>query len=256
MRSTGFWMAAWSTVSSQTNERVAVAEKSSSDASLSVESVASASEQLSASIDDISQQAAHAAGIASRAVDQARQTDGTVQGLAKSAGRIGEVVGLINTIAAQTNLLALNATIEAARAGEAGRGFAVVASEVKSLASQTAKATDEISEQIADIQKVAGDAIDAIKRIGGIIGEVNEVATAIAAAVQEQGTATQEITRSTQYAAQGTKSVLENMAGVKTDADTAVAAAHNVKQASETLETQSRHLGSQVTEFLAKIRAA
>ncbi len=245
-----------STVSSQTNERVAVAEKSSSDASLSVESVASASEQLSASIDDISQQAAHAAGIASRAVDQARQTDGTVQGLAKSAGRIGEVVGLINTIAAQTNLLALNATIEAARAGEAGRGFAVVASEVKSLASQTAKATDEISEQIADIQKVAGDAIDAIKRIGGIIGEVNEVATAIAAAVQEQGTATQEITRSTQYAAQGTKSVLENMAGVKTDADTAAAAAHNVKQASETLETQSRHLGSQVTEFLAKIRAA
>jgi methyl-accepting chemotaxis protein len=243
-------------VSRKTNERVEVAQKASSEASLSVESVASASEELSASINDISQQAAHAAGIASRAVNEARQTDGTVQGLAKSAGRIGEVVGLINTIAAQTNLLALNATIEAARAGEAGRGFAVVASEVKSLASQTAKATDEISEQITDIQKVAGEAIDAIKRIGGIIGEVNEVATAIAAAVQEQGAATQEITRSTQYAAQGTRNVSENMQGVKTDADASASAAENVKQASETLETQSQHLGQQVTDFLTKIRAA
>src|SRR5205823_6532817 len=150
-----------SAVSRQTNERVQDAEKASGEASMSVESVASASEQLSASINDISQQAAHAAGIASRAVNQARDTDGTVQGLATSAGRIGEVVGLINTIAAQTNVLALNATIAAARAGEARRGLAVVASEVKSLASQTAKATEEISGQIADIQKVAGEAIDA-----------------------------------------------------------------------------------------------
>ncbi|TMK49905.1 MAG: methyl-accepting chemotaxis protein [Alphaproteobacteria bacterium] len=245
-----------STVSRQTNKRVEVAEKASNEASMSVESVASASEELSASINDISQQAAHAAGIASRAVSQASETDGTVQGLAKSAGRIGEVVGLINTIAAQTNLLALNATIEAARAGEAGRGFAVVASEVKSLASQTAKATEEISEQIADIQKVAGDAIDAIKGIGSIIGEVNEVATAIAAAVQQQGAATQEITRSTQYASQGTKNVSDNITGVKADADAAAAAAENVKEASKTLETQSQQLGSQVTEFLGKIRAA
>jgi methyl-accepting chemotaxis protein len=253
MRSTSSGL---STVSRQTNERVMVAEKASNEASMSVESVASASEELSASINDISQQAAHAAGIASRAVSQASETDGTVQGLAKSAGRIGEVVGLINTIAAQTNLLALNATIEAARAGEAGRGFAVVASEVKSLASQTAKATEEISEQIADIQKVAGEAIDAIKGIGSIIGEVNEVATAIAAAVQEQGAATQEITRSTQYAAQGTKNVSDNITGVKAGADAAAAAANNVKQASETLENQSQQLGSQVTEFLGKIRAA
>jgi methyl-accepting chemotaxis protein len=245
-----------SAVSQKTNERVQVAEKASSEASMSVETVAAASEELSASINDISQQAAHAAGIASRAVSQARDTDGTVQGLAKSAGRIGEVVGLINTIAAQTNLLALNATIEAARAGEAGRGFAVVASEVKSLASQTAKATEEISEQIADIQKVAGEAIDAIKGIGSIIGEVNEVATAIAAAVQEQGAATQEITRSTQFAAQGTKNVSENITGVKTDADASAAAAEDVKRASQTLETQSQQLGSQVTDFLGKIRAA
>ena len=218
-----------STISRQTNERVQVAEKASGEASMSVETVAAASEELSASINDISQQAAHAAGIASRAVGQARDTDGTVQGLAQSAGRIGEVVGLINTIAAQTNLLALNATIEAARAGEAGRGFAVVASEVKSLASQTAKATEEISEQIADIQKVAGEAIDAIKNIGGIIGEVNEVATAIAAAVQQQGAATQEITRITQYAAQGTKNVSDNITGVKADADAAAAAAEDVE---------------------------
>lgn len=245
-----------SAVSRQTNERVEIAGKASHDASTSVESVAAAAEELSASINDISQQAAHAAGIASRAVNQARETDSTVQGLAQSAGRIGEVVGLINTIAAQTNLLALNATIEAARAGEAGRGFAVVASEVKSLASQTAKATEEISEQIADIQKVAGDAINAIQAIGGIIGEVNEVATAIAAAVQEQGAATQEITRSTQYAAQGTKNVSDNITGVKADADTAAGAAENVKQASETLESQSRQLGQEVSDFLGKIRAA
>jgi methyl-accepting chemotaxis protein len=245
-----------SSVSRQTNERVEVAQKASGDASMSVESVASAAEELSASINDISQQASHAAGIASRAVNQARETDGTVQGLAKSAGRIGEVVGLINTIAAQTNLLALNATIEAARAGEAGRGFAVVASEVKSLASQTAKATEEISEQISDIQKVAGEAIDAIKGIGGIIGEVNEVATAIAAAVQQQGAATQEITRSTQYAAQGTKNVSDNITGVKTDADAAAAAAEHVKDASQTLENQSQYLGNQITEFLGRIRAA
>jgi methyl-accepting chemotaxis protein len=245
-----------STISRQTNERVQVAGKASGEASMSVETVAAASEELSASINDISQQAAHAASIASRAVGQARNTDGTVQGLAQSAGRIGEVVGLINTIAAQTNLLALNATIEAARAGEAGRGFAVVASEVKSLASQTAKATEEISEQIADIQKVAGEAIDAIKNIGGIIGEVNEVATAIAAAVQQQGAATREITRSTQFAAQGTKNVSDNITGVKADADAAAAAAEDVKQASQTLETQSQQLGNQVTQFLGKIRAA
>ena len=245
-----------SEVSRQTNTRVEVAERASGEASMSVESVASAAEELSASINDISQQAAHAAGIASRAVDKARQTDDTVQGLARSAGRIGEVVGLINQIAAQTNLLALNATIEAARAGEAGRGFAVVASEVKSLASQTAKATEDISEQIADIQKVAGDAVDAIQGIGSIIGEVNEVATAIAAAVQEQGAATQEITRSTQYAAQGTKNVTENISGVKSNADTAASASDDVKRASQTLETESQALGNQVTAFLGKIRAA
>jgi methyl-accepting chemotaxis protein len=245
-----------SKVSTQTNASVQVAAKASSEASVNVQSVASAAEQLSASINDISRQAAHAAGIASRAVNQARSTDGTVQGLAKTANRIGEVVGLINDIASQTNLLALNATIEAARAGEAGRGFAVVASEVKSLASQTAKATDDISEQIADMQKVAGDAIEAIKGIGGIIGEVNEVATAIAAAVEQQGAATQEITRSTQQAAQGTRNVSDNIIGVSAGADAAGAAAQNVKTASEMLGAQTEQLRGQVDAFLGRIRAA
>src|SRR6266851_196564 len=170
-----------SLVSSQTNAQVHQAARASGEASNNVQNVASASEELSASISDISRQVTHAASIASRAVEMARQTDDTVQGLSKTASRIGEVVGLINEIASQTNLLALNATIEAARAGDAGKGFAVVASEVKSLAGQTAKATEEISEQIAAVQKVAMEAIQAIKGIGGIIGEVNEVASAIAA---------------------------------------------------------------------------
>jgi len=245
-----------SSVSTQTNASIQTAAKASDEASASVQSVASAAEELSASINDISRQAAHAAGIASRAVNQARATDGTVQGLAQTANRIGEVVGLINDIASQTNLLALNATIEAARAGEAGRGFAVVASEVKSLASQTAKATEDISGQIADIQRVAGEAIAAIQTIGGIIGEVNEVATAIAAAVEEQGAATQEITRSTQQAAQGTKNVSDNIVGVSSGADAAGAAAQNVKTASEMLSTQTQQLRGQVDAFLGKIRAA
>ncbi|MGM4896246.1 methyl-accepting chemotaxis protein [Tardiphaga sp. 839_C3_N1_4] len=244
------------TVSSRTNARIQVAAQASGEASMNVQNVASASEELSASINDISRQATHAAGIANRAVSQARQTDTTVQGLATTANRIGEVVGLISDIASQTNLLALNATIEAARAGEAGRGFAVVASEVKSLASQTAKATDDISEQIADIQKVANEAIQAIQGIGGVIAEVNEVATAIAAAVEEQGAATLEITRSTQQAATGTKNVSENISGVRTDADATGAAAQDVKTASETLSEQTRKLGAQVTDFLGKIRAA
>jgi methyl-accepting chemotaxis protein len=253
MRATSEGMSA---VSSQTNAQVQSAARASDDASTNVNSVASASEELSTSITDISRQVSHAANIARRAVDQARQTDGTVQGLVNTAGRIGEVVGLINDIAGQTNLLALNATIEAARAGEAGKGFAVVASEVKSLATQTAKATEEISQQIAAVQKVAGDAIDATKGIGGIIGEVSEVATAIAAAVEEQGAATQEITRSTQQAAQGTHAVSSSIAGVLAGADATGTAAQKVKSASEAVGTQTRQLNGRVTAFLNNIRAA
>jgi methyl-accepting chemotaxis protein len=245
-----------SSISSETNAQVRMAAKASGEASSNVNNVAAASEELSTSITDISRQVTHAATIASRAVEQARQTDGTVQGLVATASRIGEVVGLINDIASQTNLLALNATIEAARAGDAGRGFAVVASEVKSLATQTAKATEDISQQIAAVQKVAGEAIDAIQGIGGIIGEVSEVATAIAAAVEQQGAATQEITRSTQQAARGTDDVSNNITGVIAGADATGTAAENVKSASEALGAQTRQLGNQVDAFLSNIRAA
>ena len=245
-----------SSVSGETNAQVRKAATASGDASTHVQSVAAASQQLSTSISNIGRQVTHAAAIANRAVEQARQTDDTVQGLATTASRIGEVVELINSIAAQTNLLALNATIEAARAGEAGRGFAVVASEVKSLATQTAKATEEISQQISDVQKVAGEAVEAIKGIGGIIGEVSQVATAIAAAVGQQGAATQEITRSTQQAAQGTQQAADNIRGVTAGADATGAAAANVKSAAEVLSVQTAQLSDQVDDFLNNIRAA
>ena len=248
--------ASMSTMSDQTNASVQLAAQASGEASVNVQSVASATEQLSASINDISRQVARAAETAGRAVDQARQTDDTVQGLSQTAGRIGEVVNMINDIAGQTNLLALNATIEAARAGEAGRGFAVVASEVKSLANETAKATEEITQQIAAVQKVASDAMNAIKGIGGTIAEVSEVATAIAAAIEEQGAATREISRNTQQAAEGTRNVSNNIGGVTAGADAARAAAQSVKSASEALTHQTNQLRGQIDGFLGKIRAA
>ena len=245
-----------SAISEQTNTQVKTAVQASEEASANVQTVAASSEELTASIADISRQVVHAAGIAGRAVDETRQTDGTVRGLAETAERIGEVVKLINDIAGQTNLLALNATIEAARAGEAGKGFAVVASEVKSLATQTAKATEEISSQIAAVQKVTQDAMEAIKGIGSTIGEVNAVATSIASAVEEQGTATQEITRNTQDAARRTKEASDNIAGVAGGANATGSAAQNVKSAAEELGTRTEQLRGQVNDFLTKIRAA
>jgi methyl-accepting chemotaxis protein len=240
----------------QTNDQVHKAAAASEEASTNVQTVAAASEELSASIGEISRQVSHAATIAGRAVEETRETDGTVQGLAESAGRIGEVVKLISDIAEQTNLLALNATIEAARAGEAGKGFAVVASEVKSLATQTAKATEDIAAQIAAIQRVTQDAVEAIRRIGGTIGEVSTVATSIASAVEEQGAATQEITRNTQEAARRTKDVSDNIAGVAEGADATGSAAEGVKSSAEALGQRTEQLRGQVGDFLAKIRAA
>jgi methyl-accepting chemotaxis protein len=245
-----------SAISHQTSTQVKTAAQASEEASANVQTVASASEELSASIADISRQVVHAAEIAGRAVDETKQTDGTVRGLAESAERIGEVVKLINDIAGQTNLLALNATIEAARAGEAGKGFAVVASEVKSLANQTAKATEEISGQIAAVQKVSKEAMDAIQGIGSTIGEVSTVATSIASAVEQQGSATQEITRNTQGAARRTKDASDNIAGVSKGADATGMASQNVKSAAEALALRTEQLRGEVNDFLAKIRAA
>ena len=170
-------------------------------------SVASAAEELSSSVVEISRQVQQSARMAGDAVSQARDTSFRVNELSKAASRIGDVVDLINTIAGQTNLLALNATIEAARAGEAGRGFAVVASEVKALAEQTAKATGEISQQIGGIQSATQDSVTAITEISDSIEKLSEISSAIAAAVEEQGAATQEIARNVQQAAQGTTKV-------------------------------------------------
>jgi methyl-accepting chemotaxis protein len=239
----------------QSNEAVKAVAGAAADASNNVQTVAAASEELSASIAEISRQVATAASTAGRAVEETLQTDSTVQGLADTAAKIGDVVKLISDIAGQTNLLALNATIEAARAGEAGKGFAVVASEVKSLANQTASATEEITAQIAAIQAVTKDAVEAIKRIGGTIGEVSTIATSIAAAVEEQGAATQEITRNTQLTAKRTTDVSGYVAGVTAAADATGQAAKGVESAAAALGNQATALGSQVTAFLGHIRA-
>jgi methyl-accepting chemotaxis protein len=177
-----------------------------------------------------------------------------VQGLAEAANKIGDVVSLINDIAGQTNLLALNATIEAARAGEAGKGFAVVAQEVKNLANQTAKATEEISQQIGAVQEETTGAVDAIGKIRSIIGEVNDIATTISSAVEEQGVSTQEIARSVQQAAQGTQGVNESIASVSKAAGDAGAAASQVLGAAGDLTNQSRDLRAAVDGFLERIR--
>jgi methyl-accepting chemotaxis protein len=240
----------------RSNRQVKSAATASEEASTNVQTVAAASEELSASIGEISRQVASAATLAGRAVEETRDTDKTIQGMAEIATRIGDVIKLINDIAGQTNLLALNATIEAARAGEAGKGFAVVASEVKSLANQTAKATEDIATQISAVQNVTQEVVGAIKRIGGTIDEVSAVATSIASAVEQQGAATQEITRSTQQAAQRTREVSENISGVTSDAEATGSAADGVKSAAQALSQQSERLRSQVDEFLAKIRAA
>jgi len=233
-----------------------VVASASEEASTNVQSVASATEELSSSITEISRQVQESARVASEAVGQARTTTERVSELSKAATRIGDVVELINTIAGQTNLLALNATIEAARAGEAGRGFAVVASEVKALAEQTAKATGEIGQQISGIQSATQESVGAIKDISDTIERLSEISSAIAAAVEEQGAATQEISRNVQQAAEGTHQVSSNITDVQRGASETGSASAQVLSAAQSLSGDSNRLKLEVGKFLTTVRAA
>jgi len=228
----------------------------SEQASSNMQSIATATEELSASVDEIGRRAQESNRIAEAAVLQAQQTDGRIGKLSRAAQEIGDVVKLITAIAEQTNLLALNATIEAARAGDAGRGFAVVASEVKSLASQTAKATDEISTHIAGMQDATKESVAAIKEIGGTIGQISNIASTIATAVEEQSSATQEIARSVQNVAEGTGEAATNIMEVNRGAAETGSASANVLEAAQSLSAESARLREELDRFMANIRAA
>lgn len=227
----------------------------SMETSSSVQTVASATEEMNASIAEIARQVEESTKVAGAAMREAEQTNSVVGDLAQSAQRIGEVVQLINDIAAQTNLLALNATIEAARAGEAGKGFAVVASEVKNLAGQTAKATEEISSQIQGMQTVTGTAVGAIRGISGTIARINEISTAISGAVSQQQATTSEISRSVLQASQATSSVSSGLQQVTEAATQTGTTASEVLAAAQELSRQSESLHSEVEGFLGRIRA-
>jgi methyl-accepting chemotaxis protein len=242
--------------SEEAARQTAAAAAASTQASSNVGTVASATEELTASIGQIGQQVTRSAEIAEKAAEEARRTNVVVEGLASGTQKIGEVVTLIQSIASQTNLLALNATIEAARAGDHGRGFAVVASEVKALANQTAKATEEISAQIHDIQTATGEAVAAIQAIGGTIAEINEISSTIANAVEQQGTATREISGNVQQAANGTSMVNDNIVAVARTSSQAGAAASKLLAAANGLSKQSEQLKLEVGSFLSSVRAA
>ncbi len=245
-----------SATADQSSALVSAVASAAEETSVNVQTVSSGTEELSSSIEEIGRQVVTSAEIARKAVAEAGATDTTMQGLADNASRISMVVDLIQTIASQTNLLALNATIEAARAGEAGRGFAVVASEVKNLATQTAKATDEIRQQIVTMQTVTTSAVSAIRSIGTTIGEINDVTTAIAAAVEEQGAATREIARNISHAAAGTSEVSSNIVGVSSASTEAGTAAGEVLTASGALRREADVLRAEIDAFLENIRAA
>ncbi len=245
-----------SAIAEKTAQRAQIVSAATTEASANVQTVAAAGEELTSSIHEISRQVAQSSDITSRAVVTAGNTDNQVQGLVKAVDRIGDVARLINDIAGQTNLLALNATIEAARAGEAGKGFAVVASEVKNLATQTAKATEEITGQIQAIQSATRDSVTSIQEITTTIHQISEIAATIAAAVEEQGAATQEIARNVQQAATGTQEVATNVVGVNDAAGETGGAASQVLTAAGALARQADALRVDVQAFLQEIRAA
>ena len=253
LQATAQTMTATATETASQSTTVAAAAE---EAAANVNTVAAAAEELGSSVQEIGRQVSGSSDLAQTAVSEADQTACLVHELSQAATRIGDMVGLISNIAGQTNLLALNATIEAARAGEAGRGFAVVASEVKELATQTAKATEEIARQISQIQGATGQAVTAIGSITGRIREINTVATTIAAAVEQQGAATQEIVRNVAQASVGTGEVTGNISGVARAAEETGAAASQVLGAASELSRQSEHLGAEVARFLDTVRAA
>ena len=228
----------------------------SEGASGNAQTAAAATEELASSIGEITRQVGRSAEVSRRAVAEAERTDRTVRELAETAGKIGDVVRLIADIAGQTNLLALNATIEAARAGEAGKGFAVVASEVKSLASQTARATEEIGQQVGAIQGATGQAVEAIRAIGLVVAEIDQTAAAIAAAVEQQGAATQEIARNIAGTAEAAAAVSRETAVVRDSATTSGRAALELRDASRELNDQANGLRARVDRFLSLVRAA
>lgn len=240
----------------QTTQQAAAVATATEQASTNIQLVASATEQLAASSREIGAQMERATNIAQKAVDEATGANATADGLVVAAQNIGDVVDLIKQIAGQTNLLALNATIEAARAGEAGKGFAVVASEVKSLANQTAKATEEISKQIENMQAATSVTADAIKNIGLTIDQIKEISAAIAAAVGQQSAATGEISRNVQQASQGTAEITSNISGVSHAADETGRTATTVLDGATSLADEADRLRSEAERFLKMLRAA